>query len=77
MADERILRTCRVSARSRPARTILLGGTPFEEEIVMWWNFIGRTHADIVRARADWEVSSDRSASSRVSGGPPSGARPA
>lgn len=36
------------------ARTILLGGTPFEEEIVMWWNFIGRSHEDIVRAREDW-----------------------
>ncbi|MFD3839356.1 pirin family protein [Streptomyces sp. NPDC058642] len=43
-----------------PARTILLGGTPFEEEIVMWWNFIGRTHEDIVKARVDWETSSDR-----------------
>ncbi|MCX5358307.1 pirin family protein [Streptomyces sp. NBC_00124] len=43
-----------------PARTILLGGTPFEEEIVMWWNFIGRTHEDIVKAREDWETSSDR-----------------
>lgn len=21
----------------------------------MWWNFIGRTHEDIVRARADWQ----------------------
>ncbi|MFJ9019475.1 pirin family protein [Streptomyces sp. NPDC102259] len=37
-----------------PARTILLGGPPFEEEIVMWWNFIGRSHEDIVRARQDW-----------------------
>ncbi|MFD9000152.1 pirin family protein [Streptomyces sp. NPDC059582] len=36
------------------ARTILLGGTPFEEEIVMWWNFIGRDHEDIARAREDW-----------------------
>jgi redox-sensitive bicupin YhaK (pirin superfamily) len=43
-----------------PARTILLGGTPFEEEIVMWWNFVGRSHDDIVRAREDWEASSDR-----------------
>jgi hypothetical protein len=49
-----------VNASDGPARTILLGGTPFEEEIVMWWNFIGRTHEDIVRARADWEASSDR-----------------
>lgn len=43
-----------------PARVILLGGTPFEEEIVMWWNFIGRTHEDIVKAREDWQSSSDR-----------------
>jgi redox-sensitive bicupin YhaK (pirin superfamily) len=43
-----------------PARTILLGGPLFEEEIVMWWNFIGRSHADIVRARDDWEAASER-----------------
>ncbi|KOX02027.1 MULTISPECIES: pirin family protein [unclassified Streptomyces] len=42
------------------ARTVLLGGTPFDEEIVMWWNFIGRSHEDIVRAREDWQNSSDR-----------------
>ncbi|MEU6589650.1 pirin family protein [Streptomyces sp. NPDC046881] len=42
------------------ARAVLLGGTPFDEEIVMWWNFIGRSHEDIVRARADWQNSSDR-----------------
>ncbi|WP_028799592.1 pirin family protein [Streptomyces sp. 142MFCol3.1] len=42
------------------ARAVLLGGTPFEEEIVMWWNFIGRTHEDIVRARDEWEAASDR-----------------
>ncbi|GLI02539.1 pirin family protein [Phytohabitans aurantiacus] len=43
-----------------PARVVLLGGAPFEEEIVMWWNFIGRTHDDIVRAREDWEAASGR-----------------
>ncbi|WP_165358526.1 pirin family protein [Haloactinopolyspora alba] len=43
-----------------PARTILLGGVPFDEEIVMWWNFIGRSHEDIVRARDEWEAASDR-----------------
>lgn len=42
------------------ARTVLLGGTPFEEEIVMWWNFIGRSHQDIVTAREEWERASDR-----------------
>ncbi|MFF8594208.1 pirin family protein [Streptomyces sp. NPDC015220] len=39
---------------SQPARTVLLGGTPFEEEIVMWWNFIGRSSQDIAQARRDW-----------------------
>jgi redox-sensitive bicupin YhaK (pirin superfamily) len=33
---------------------MLLGGAPFEEEIVMWWNFIGRSHDEIVEQRAAW-----------------------
>jgi redox-sensitive bicupin YhaK (pirin superfamily) len=48
------------NAGSGPARMILLGGTPFGEEIVMWWNFIGRTHDEIVRYRQEWESGSDR-----------------
>ncbi|MZD09789.1 pirin family protein [Streptomyces sp. SID5785] len=43
-----------------PARVVLLGGPPFGEEIVMWWNFVGRTHEDIAEARAAWEAASDR-----------------
>ncbi|HEU4946215.1 MAG TPA: pirin family protein [Kribbella sp.] len=35
-------------------RCLVLGGEPFEEHLVMWWNFIGRSHAEIVQARADW-----------------------
>ncbi|MEW2528433.1 pirin family protein [Streptomyces sp. NPDC047071] len=37
---------------------MLLGGEPFEEELIMWWNFIGRTQADIEQARADWMTGS-------------------
>ncbi|MFC9606758.1 pirin family protein [Streptomyces niveus] len=33
---------------------LLIGGEPFEEEIVMWWNFIGRSHEEIESARKDW-----------------------
>ncbi|MBH5333894.1 pirin family protein [Streptomyces pactum] len=33
---------------------MLLGGEPFEERIVMWWNFVGRSQQDIEQARADW-----------------------
>ncbi|GAA3989946.1 pirin family protein [Streptomyces marokkonensis] len=49
-----------VNESDATARTVLLGGPPFGEEIVMWWNFIGRSHEDIVKAREDWEASSDR-----------------
>ncbi|MCB8906171.1 MULTISPECIES: pirin family protein [unclassified Streptomyces] len=44
----------------RRARAVLIGGTPFGEEIVMWWNFIGRSNQDIVEAREEWERASDR-----------------
>jgi redox-sensitive bicupin YhaK (pirin superfamily) len=37
-----------------PARAVLIGGLPFAEDVIMWWNFMGRTHEDIVRARDDW-----------------------
>ncbi|MFI6060382.1 pirin family protein [Streptomyces sp. NPDC051286] len=40
------------------AGLMLLGGEPFEEEIVMWWNFIGRTSEEIAQAREDWMGSS-------------------
>ncbi|WP_129771414.1 pirin family protein [Streptomyces sp. L-9-10] len=36
------------------AGLMLLGGEPFEEEIVMWWNFIGRSHEEIEEARRAW-----------------------
>ncbi len=37
------------------ARLVLLGGEPFADELVMWWNFVGRSHEEIVAARDDWE----------------------
>lgn len=35
-------------------RFLVLGGEPFDEKMVMWWNFIGRTHDDIVEMRESW-----------------------
>lgn len=45
---------------SAGTRFMLLGGAPFHEELLMWWNFVGRSHDEIVRARQDWEGQSDR-----------------
>ena len=42
------------------AKIVLLGGVPFQEEIIMWWNFIGRSHEEIVKMRTDWNGHSDR-----------------
>lgn len=36
------------------ARLLLLGGEPFAEQIVMWWNFVARTGEEIAEARDDW-----------------------
>jgi redox-sensitive bicupin YhaK (pirin superfamily) len=36
------------------ARLFLFGGEPFDEPLVMWWNFVARSHEEIVAAREDW-----------------------
>jgi hypothetical protein len=43
-----------------PARLFLLGGEPFDEPLVMWWNFVGRSHDEVAAARADWQAATDR-----------------
>jgi redox-sensitive bicupin YhaK (pirin superfamily) len=36
---------------------LVLGGEPFTERLVMWWNFIGRSHEEIVEQREAWNGS--------------------
>jgi len=42
------------------ALLFLLGGEPFEQDLVMWWNFAARSHEEIAQAREDWEAGSAR-----------------
>jgi hypothetical protein len=37
-------------------RLLLIGGPPFPERILMWWNFVARTPQEIAQARSDWET---------------------
>jgi len=37
------------------ARLLLIGGAPFGETILMWWNFVARTPEEIASARESWE----------------------
>ena len=45
-----------IETGDRPVRAVLLGGEPLNERIIMWWNFIGRTHEEIVRFRTEWQA---------------------
>lgn len=36
------------------ARLLLIGGEPFKEEILLWWNFVARNRDEMVAATADW-----------------------
>ena len=40
------------------ARLLLLGGVPFPEPVLMWWNFVARTAEEIAAARTEWEEGS-------------------
>jgi len=38
------------------SRLIVLGGVPLDERLLMWWNFVARTPAEIAAAAADWRA---------------------
>jgi redox-sensitive bicupin YhaK (pirin superfamily) len=43
-----------------PARAVLLGGVPFPDEVLMWWNFVARTRDEVVQAYRSWEARDER-----------------
>jgi redox-sensitive bicupin YhaK (pirin superfamily) len=61
---------------SGPARALLLGGVPFPEPVLMWWNYVARDRAEISDAHEAWTTGGDRfgdvaSALPRITVGPP------
>ena len=55
---------------------LLLGGIPFDETIMMWWNFVARTQDEISDAYDSWLKHDDRfgpvnSTLPRIEVGPP------
>ncbi|RKS68666.1 hypothetical protein BZB76_5788 [Actinomadura pelletieri DSM 43383] len=49
---------------------VLLGGEPFAEKLVMWWNFVARMGEEITQARQDW-MTGDRFGEVHGYDGPP------
>lgn len=41
-------------------RLLLIGGEPFNEQIIMWWNFLARDSVELDEMRQAWENESDR-----------------
>nr|WP_279671551.1 pirin family protein [Flexivirga meconopsidis] len=50
----------RLTSGDERARVILIGGTPLDEDIMMWWNFVARSHEEIVAARDEWQADTGR-----------------
>lgn len=42
------------------SRIMLLGGVPFEETVMMWWNFVARNREELDAAYASWRDQDDR-----------------
>ncbi len=38
-----------------PTRAVLLGGEPFPDPIIMWWNFVARTQQEVEQAWRAWQ----------------------
>lgn len=52
-------------------RALLLGGAPFGGGIVMWWNFVGHSRAEVMQAQQDWEAGHARFGQVNGFDGPP------
>jgi|SRR6185312_8159130 len=40
----------------RPAHAFLIGGAPFGEEVLLWWNFVGRSNEEMQAAGKEWQA---------------------
>ncbi|RCK70284.1 pirin family protein [Desertihabitans brevis] len=45
-----------LGAGDAPTRVVLLGGVPLGEQVVMWWNFVGRDHDEVVEYRRRYQA---------------------
>ena len=50
-ARERLALSCEAAARM-----ILVGGAPFGEDILLWWNFVARHAQEMEQAARDWNT---------------------
>ena len=44
----------------KPAHAFLIGGAPFGEEVLLWWNFVGRSNEEMQAAGKEWQAHDPR-----------------
>lgn len=49
-------KTLHLRSGDQPVLALLIGGEPLKEDILMWWNFVGRTHEEVLAFRAQWQA---------------------
>ncbi|PJJ45441.1 hypothetical protein ATK23_2713 [Glutamicibacter mysorens] len=49
-------KTLHLKSGDQPVLALLIGGEPLKEDILMWWNFVGRTHEEVLAFRAQWQA---------------------
>ncbi len=37
------------------SRILIVGGEPFKEDILIWWNFVARTEEEMMEGVKQWE----------------------
>jgi redox-sensitive bicupin YhaK (pirin superfamily) len=47
-------------AATEDTRALLIGGVPFDESILVWWNFVARTEDEITLAQRQWMANDAR-----------------
>lgn len=45
-----------IAAGDEAVRAVLIGGRPLGEQIVMWWNFVARSHDEVIAFRRAWQA---------------------
>ena len=71
----RVLPACPLDV-AEPTRALLVGGLPFPEPVLMWWNYVARERDEIRTAHREWTERSVRfgdvtSVLDRIDVGPP------
>jgi len=59
-----------VLSAAEPARLLLLGGEPFGEPVLMWWNCVVRSRDELGSAYRQWESGHPRFGRLRSPPGP-------